>query len=497
MAEGNLGLVLMDVGLFTSGKQANDSLTQAAKYIRESLEVYSKADQPQDWERAQNALGLVLTTQGLKTSGPEAAQLFADSAKAYGAALEVITRKDQPQAWASIQVSLGMALMSQGTHAKWTEATDSMAQSVAAFHAALEVDTKQALPHAWASTQIFLALALTEQGYRATSSAQALALLDQALDIYRDTAYLSSKTSSPGAWALGELGAGLALTYKGERGSDAQAAESWPKAVEAYQGALEIFNKDQLPEYWATTQTYLGRVLADQGERATGAQATDLFNRAVEASRSASGVLVQSSNPMTWTKIQTNLSVALADQGDSAGASSVLDQCLQAFPTDVTVLRRAIFIDQEKLFRFDKAHDVAEQWLKVDPSPETRLDAAQEDLVTDRFDDCQKQAAAIGDASLPASELPLIPIRDAMKLACQWGAGQKAAALQTNQALSLKAAQVQRTDWTFAGTRHYLGSSAAFGTGRASWISLFDSLEKGDGAAMADALHQLGDAMKQ
>jgi hypothetical protein len=49
--------------------------------------------------------------------------------------------------------------------------------------------------------------------------------------------------------------------------------------------------------------------------------------------------------------------------------------------------------------------------------------------------------------------------------------------------------------WSFAGTRHFLASSPAFEPGRASWIALFESLEKGDGAAMAAALHQLDAVM--
>jgi hypothetical protein len=87
-------------------------------------------------------------------------------------------------------------------------------------------------------------------------------------------------------------------------------------------------------------------------------------------------------------------------------------------------------------------------------------------------------------------------IRDSMRLSCQWGAGQKADARQTAQALLLKSAQLQRTGAKLAGTRRYLASSPAFETGRSSWIALFDSLEKGDGAAMADSLKQLEEVMK-
>ena len=48
-----------------------------------------------------------------------------------------------------------------------------------------------------------------------------------------------------------------------------------------------------------------------------------------------------------------------------------------------------------------------------------------------------------------------------------------------------------------AGIRHFLAKAPAFEPGRASWIALFDSLEKGDGAGMAVDLQQLELVMKR
>jgi hypothetical protein len=83
-----------------------------------------------------------------------------------------------------------------------------------------------------------------------------------------------------------------------------------------------------------------------------------------------------------------------------------------------------------------------------------------------------------------------------MKLTCQWGAGQKAAAQETEKALLSKSAQMQKIGWESTGTRHFLASSPTFEPGRSSWIALFESLDKGDGAAMAGALQQLEDVMR-
>jgi hypothetical protein len=114
-------------------------------------------------------------------------------------------------------------------------------------------------------------------------------------------------------------------------------------------------------------------------------------------------------------------------------------------------------------------------------------------LTAAHFAGCIEQAATIEDSALSA---PGIILRDTMKLACQWGAGEKAAAQETEKALLPKVAGLQKTDWELAGTIHFLTISPTFENGRASWIALFDSLEKGDGAAMAGALKQLDEVIK-
>jgi hypothetical protein len=87
-------------------------------------------------------------------------------------------------------------------------------------------------------------------------------------------------------------------------------------------------------------------------------------------------------------------------------------------------------------------------------------------------------------------------IRDAIKMACQSGAGNKEAALKTAAELLTQSAKLEKTSWTFDGTLHFLSAAPAFEQGRSAWVALFESLDKGDGAAFADALHQLQEVMK-
>jgi hypothetical protein len=96
---------------------------------------------------------------------------------------------------------------------------------------------------------------------------------------------------------------------------------------------------------------------------------------------------------------------------------------------------------------------------------------------------------------MPAPQTPFELIRDTLRIACQWGAGKKSAAQQTAKTLLLKSAQLEMTGVDLAGNRRFLSSTPAFEPGRASWIALFESLEKGDPAAFAAAASQLEKVM--
>jgi hypothetical protein len=91
--------------------------------------------------------------------------------------------------------------------------------------------------------------------------------------------------------------------------------------------------------------------------------------------------------------------------------------------------------------------------------------------------------------------LPLV--RNVIKLACQWGAGNKGGALQTEKALLAQALGLPSGSWDFTGTLHYLAASPVFAPGRASWIALFTSVQNGDSAGMTAALHQLEPILQQ
>ena len=64
MAETGLGRALQDEGRRATGDKAGAFFDQSAQAFRSALEVYSKADLPQDWARTENALGIGVDGRG-------------------------------------------------------------------------------------------------------------------------------------------------------------------------------------------------------------------------------------------------------------------------------------------------------------------------------------------------------------------------------------------------------------------------------------------------
>ncbi len=493
--QSNLGNTLLDQAERYSAEQATDLLAQAVQAFRHALEVETKADDPQGWANSQNSLGIALSDQAQRSTGPQVMDLSAQAEQAFKAALEVYTRAGTPQDWAMVQHNLGAILAARGAHSSGTQAIEFFTQAVQAFRTAQEVRTRTDLPQDWARTQINLAASLADLAVR-SSGPQAMDLLAQAIAANRAVLEVYTKADLPQEWAAAQGSLGLAIEQQGELSSGTQATDLMSQGVDAYHAALQVFTKASMPQAWALVQNNLGMALRRLADRSSGAQAKDLLAQAIQAQRAALEVYTKADMPQEWAMVEHNLANALEVEGDFAGAAKAIDAALEAFPNDTSFLQTGVSIYHDDLYNYDRAYELTDRWLKAEASPEAKLTMVEEDLTTSRFEDCEKQAASMDDAALPDPAGPYGLIRDAMKMTCQWGAGEKPAAQQTAQALLLKSAQLQNAGWGVEGTRHYLSSSPAFETGRASWIALFDSLEKGDGVAMAAALRQLQEVMQ-
>ena len=168
----------------------NRKLREALELSRGTLGLTSRDAAPQDWAEAQHNLGLVLQELGIRSSGEQSAQYLAQSVAAYRSALEVRTREQLPQDWAMTQNNLGAVLQELGTGSSGGQSAEYLTQSVAAYRSALEVRTREQLPQDRDMTQNNLGAALQELGTRSSGEQRAqylkgaIAAYENALSIF-------------------------------------------------------------------------------------------------------------------------------------------------------------------------------------------------------------------------------------------------------------------------------------------------------------------------
>jgi len=194
-----------------------------------------------------------------------------------------------------------------------------------------------------------------------------------------------------------------------------------------------------------------------------------------------------------WAAAQRSLSQALAAQGDWEGSAEAAENVLEVLPKDASALKQAEMIYQDILFRFSSAFDLNQRRVRRDNSPGTRLEFVQTHLTTARFSECVARSADFRDEELQAGALP---VRDVLRLACQFGAGQKSGARQTAGAILQESANLHVPAWRASGVKHFLSLHPAFAAARDLWVQLFEKLEKGDGPGLAGVVRQLGEILK-
>ena len=79
----------------------------------------------------------------------------------------------------------------------------------------------------------------------------------------------------------------IALSDQAARFEGAEAVELLDQAVDAYRQALQVYIPEEFPQQWANTQNNLANALRNQAARAEGAEAVALLGQAVEANRLA------------------------------------------------------------------------------------------------------------------------------------------------------------------------------------------------------------------
>ncbi|MGD1062745.1 MAG: hypothetical protein ABR860_05735 [Terracidiphilus sp.] len=474
-AQAGLGSALADEADRVSGDKAAALFNQAVQAYQNALAVRTRTDVPQDWATTENDLGMALVDEAQRASGDKAAVLFDQAVQAFQQALEVTTKANLPQDWARTQFNLGIALTQEGQRALDAKAVPLLDAAVQAFGMALEVDTKADLPQRWAITQDALGLALMDEGVRSSQTGN-VALLERAVQAFKCALEVITKDGLPQAWARIQSNLGSALEDEGLRASDEKAPAFFDQAAQAYQNALQVYTMADLPQDWGRVQINLGLTWMQEGLRTSGDKAGPLLAQSVQAFEKSLEVFTKADLPQYWDAAQLDLGDALATEALHTGgdkAPALFDQAIQAY-------QRALEVENKA--------DLPEDWA------ETQMNILEVSFMAARYSTCIQRVAILTDDTLSA---PQAVVRDTIEFACQWGAGDKNAARQTEKALLSKSATLEASVWDFTGSLQILSNSPAFANGRASWIALFTSVQNGDSAGMTAALHQLEPILQQ
>lgn len=491
----NLAATWMQKGQSEGGQQKTASFHEAVQGYQKVVDTCAKARSIEcDRLKPEIALGEALKEEGQPAAADKALALLDQAAQNYKK--ELATYQDQMQAyarthgsqdtttlqqWAQTEWHLGDTLAKEASFAANDKALPLFDQAIQAFQHAHEYYNKAtAFKGEAADLEADRGKTLRMESMR-TSGEKATALLDQAVQAYRNSLQCYTSTDQPASWAEAQVDLGITLWLEaGYVGGD-KAMALLDQAAQAFRSALAIYTKTDPPSDFApVVQLGLGMALSSEGISAGDDKAPALLDQGVQTLKDALQALPRTKSAEGWADLQLALGNALVNKAvrDGEGhAAALFDQAVEAF-------RNALDVS-------GATGTLSDQTLK-------QVGLANVDLVAGRFGACLEQARSIlGDPSQPVAAI----LRDSIKLACQWGAGNKSAALATAKALQPMTATQSGALWTgawnFPAALYFLSHSPSFAAGRSSWIALFTAVHSGDGAGMTAALHQLEPILQQ
>jgi tetratricopeptide (TPR) repeat protein len=488
----NLGVVLLRLGERVSGAESIKYLNDAVAAFRAALEILTSEQLPQQWAATQTNLGIVLFSLGMRVSGAESIKYLNDAVAAYRAAIEIFTRERLPQQWAATQTNLGAVLSGLGERVSGAESIKYLNDAVAAYRAALEVFTREQLPQQWAATQTNLGAVLSRLGER-VGGAESIKYLNDAVAAFRAALEIFTREQLPQQWAATQTNLGAALSGLGERVSGAESIKYLNDAVAAHRAALEVRTRQLLPQQWAATQNNLGTALRRLGERVSGAESIKYLNDAVAAYRAALEVRTRELLPQQWAETQNNLAGAYSQLHDWSSGAEAYTNVLTLDPNNEGAYRGAVYLYHEKLFKFDKAFLLHQQWLTLHPhNISAQADFAEAHFSMGRFAECEQRINdLLAMPEVPVSTKTALRTIDIASLLADGKTSQVPVKLDTLIADVTRQPTEFKFTWGFDGTKHFIGQNESLSPYRGWLGQLFDALASKDRDTMLKALRDV------
>jgi tetratricopeptide (TPR) repeat protein len=265
------------------------------------------------------------------------------------------------------------------------------------------------------------------------------------------------------------------------------------QAVEAFRAALQVHTREALPQDWARTQNNLGNVLSSQGERLEGAEGVRLLGQAVEAYLAALQVYTREALPQQWAGTQNNLARTYLQLRNWFGAAESYVNLLTLYPDYAEAYIRASALYHERLFKFEAAFALNQQWLARHPDDlAAQASFAENHFTTGRFSECGQHITALfGKPEVPVSTKTALQAIEIANLLALNQAGQVLTKIGVLLGEVARQPAAFKVDWVFDGTRHFISQNEKLSPYRAWLELLFDALASKDRDTMLRALQEV------
>ena len=544
--QNQLGIALSSLGERVGGTESINYLKDAITACRASLRVFNRAHSPHQWAASQNGLGLVLSSLGARVNAKESIQYFKDSVAAYHAALEVRTqtprekglilnnlggvlwnlgvrvsasesvqflkdsiaafrgsleintREQSPQDWAATQGNLSNVLSSLAERVNGDESIVYLKEAVEACRAALEVNTREQQPQQWGVTQNNLGNALWNLGRR-TNGPESINYLRGAVTAYRAAIEVRTPEQLPQKWALTQNNLCTVLYSLSSRVDRAETVTYLEDAATACRAALEVFTRDQLPQYWATVQYNLGNALSRLGAQTNGTESAKHLNDAIVAYRHALEVKTAEHFPQDWALTQKGLARAYSRLRDWGNEAEVYKKILVVDPENRDAYGDAAFLYQDKLFKFDLALLLRQQWLARHPEDLlAQADFAEALFSVGRFVECgQRIQVLLSKPEVPIETKTALRAIEIANLLAVSKHGEVQGKLDTMIENIARQPAEFKVSWVFEGTKHFIQLYKGLSAHR-DWLrQMFDALTRQDRDTSLEALQEVRKNFKE
>lgn len=300
----------------------------------------------------------------------------------------------------------------------------------------------------------------------------------RALVAYQSALEYLPREQSPNLWAQVLVETGKANTQIGIRTEGPAIHHHLNEAVTAYRQAHEVYTRDQLPHKWAAMQRILGIILRRQGTRTVGTEGLLLLAQAVAAYHQALEVYTRDQLPQEWAMAQNKLAKAAFLLEDWSMAAKSFANVLLIYPHFAEAFIYLNVIYHEKMFLFDKVFEINRQWLAGHPDDLAgQSNFVEAHFTTGRFAEAEKRFAdLLANTELdPHSQIALRVIEIAMFLA-QNMSKVVPSKLETLRATIAAQSEDFTLEWSFAGTKRFIGQDERLTPFRTWLISLIEGL---------------------